>query len=73
MVALEARPTLEWVVMPRSSGEVLVAVQIAVGQDHILMSIHRGRGHEPVTVQGRTWSAVTVNIASTPINWATAN
>jgi hypothetical protein len=32
----------------------------------MLSSIHRGRGHEPVIVAGKTWSAVTVNIEATP-------
>ena len=35
---------------------------VSSGRPHMLTSNQRGRGHEPVVVQGRTVSAVTVNM-----------
>ncbi|GMV24756.1 MAG: hypothetical protein AMXMBFR58_07870 [Phycisphaerae bacterium] len=36
--------------------------QVSRGWPHMETSIHRGRGHEPVMVQGRVRSAVVVNM-----------
>jgi hypothetical protein len=36
-------------------------MHVSSGLAHMLMSNHRGRGHEPVTVLGRIRSLVTVN------------
>ena len=37
-------------------------MQVSSGRPHMLTSNQCGRGHEPVVVQGRTVSAVTVNM-----------
>ena len=36
-------------------------MQVSSGRAHMLMSNHRGRGQEPVTVAGSIRSLVTVN------------
>ena len=38
-------------------------MQVSIGRPHMLSSSQRGRGQEPVIVQGRTVLAVTVNMS----------
>ena len=42
------------------------SMHVSSGLAHMLMSNHRGRGHEPVTVLGRIRSFVTVKAMHTP-------